>query len=83
MQKVTMYRVDVVGGGRPFYLQKLYEARLFAARHPQLNYDEGSGKVEITSKPQLSMILCSDWVAEREVGDFLRMMGYTVEGRYE
>jgi len=83
MQKVTMYRVDVVGGDRSVYLPKLSEARLFAAGHPELNFNEVTGKVEITSKPQLSMMLCSDWVAEREVGSFLHKMGYAVEGRYE
>ena len=83
MQKVTMYRVDVVGGGRSVYLPKVSEARLFAAGHPELVFDEKTGKVEITSKPQLSMMLCSDWLAEREVGSFLLKMGYGIGGRYE
>ena len=83
MQKVTIYRVDNVIGDRAAFLPKLSEARLFAARHPELIYNEVSGKVEIITKPQLCRMLCRDEFERQQVGEFLRMMGHEVEGRYE
>ena len=83
MQKVTIYRVDSVSGGRSAFMPKLSEARLFSATHPELVFDEVTGKVEIVTKPQLCRMLCRDEFERQQVGSFLKMMGHEVEGRYE